>query len=207
MQRGDHRLKPNDGIHTTGPNSDRPTKTTVQKELLEKWKAANPGKKLTPETIELIKAETMASFPGQYGKSIPVDINYKDWSKLSASAKQSHVASLIETLKAGGKKVPGLKVAIGVVGYSAALSQAQANGDSTAFAHAKAMTSTLTPVGDPIDVTASWSMNMQQMKETNSGWAALTDTFNPFSPRFLPTQIARGGYGSIIGTKYATEND
>ena len=55
------------------------------------------------------------------------------------------------------------------------------------------------PLG-PADATATWDMPQSEVARGNQGWGPLGETFlNPASPRWLPTQIGRGIYESLVG--------
>ncbi len=167
-------------------------------------KTAREQKKLAGEFIERI-SNTNNEYIKGFNNAVPGGAEaVKKWNltegqfiKLKSTGKVAHLGGKI--IK-GLKRAPGAKYAVSIGVYNMSVRNSLGQGDPKWKAHTKAALDTASPVGGPGDTTATWSMNHSQMVESNVDHPF--DMVNPFSPRFLPTQVTRSLYGPLLGTEY-----
>ena len=97
MRNSEHITKATDGLHTTGPNSDRPTWQRATEEAATRWASEHPGKRPNVKTIRNIvqKLKERPEFVRQYDKTAPARLSCGAWKKMESSAKQSHAQAVI----------------------------------------------------------------------------------------------------------------
>jgi hypothetical protein len=97
MRQSAHIIKATDGVHTTGPRSDRPSWQRATAEAAKQWEKENPGKRPNIRTIEELIQKLKASpeFSRQYDKAAPARVDYYEWGKMKPSSKQAHAQAVV----------------------------------------------------------------------------------------------------------------
>ena len=133
------------------------------------------------------------------GTRIPAGLNYKDYQDMSSSQKHDMFKSILgnknagrafKVVKAGGKVVKVVAIVAAPSIYADGSSYAQdVYGANSFVSGMSGVSQVVLPMG-PADATGTWDQSEAQIREGDSGAAAMFDTIlNPTSPRWLPHRI------------------